>query len=374
MEKDEKRVEELLMLKTIAETLNMGNDLESMLDEVMKKLLQVTGLTTGWIFLINDKGNYELKAEQSLPEGLCYENKKPMCEGDCWCLERYRDGRLNRATNIINCKRIDDAIEYGWGDTENFTHHATVPLKAGDESVGLLNIGSPFKTHFTEEELFLLENVAFQIGAAIKRVQLSENEQKLALLAERNRLAQDLHDSVNQLLFSLSLTARTTKELTSEPRVLDMLSMMQELSQEALMEMKALIWQLRPNGLEKGIGYALTRYCDVIGLKLFKQIQGVGRLPHEVEETLWRIGQEALNNCKKHAQIDEVELSIKKKLNQVDMMIKDQGIGFMYDSAPNLPSVGLASMKERAEKLSGTFQLESQNNRGTTITVSIPIR
>ena len=82
-----------------------------------------------------------------------------MCEGKCWCLRGFVDGKLERAVNIIECKRINNAIEYNWGDTEGILHHATVPLKAGGEKIGVLNVASPGKTHFSEEELVLLQSV-----------------------------------------------------------------------------------------------------------------------------------------------------------------------------------------------------------------------
>lgn len=370
---NDKHIDELTTLKTIAETLNKANDLEMMLGDVLQKLLHVTGLQTGWIFLIDQKGNYKLAAHHDLPPALCWGNKKPMCEGDCWCLDRYQDGRLDRAVNIMSCKRLEDAEDLNWGDTWDISHHATVPLRAGDEKFGLLNVASPNKTHFSNEELALLESVAFQIGTAIKRIKLTENEQKLALIAERNRLAQDLHDSVNQLLFSLTLTARAAQEMTKEENVSQMLSYMQELSQEALVEMRALIWQLRPKGLEDGIAVALDQYGKMLGLKLHLDISGVKRLPNHIEEALWRIAQEALNNCKRHSGMKQVSISIQRSKSRVEMMVSDQGQGFAYDGSSPLPSLGLTSMKERAEKLNGTFTLKTKVGHGTSVHVSIPI-
>ncbi|MGM0922132.1 MAG: GAF domain-containing sensor histidine kinase [Bacillota bacterium] len=373
MSNDEKRILELQTLKTIAETLNQSNDLEQMLDDVLKKLLHVTGLETGWIYLIDSDKQYRLAADQKLPPALETEHKKAMCRGDCWCIDKFADGRLNKAANIINCKRLEDAEQFEWGETNEITHHATVPLRTGNEKIGLLNVASPNKTHFSTEELALLEAVALQIGTAMKRMKLVENEQHLALIAERNRLAQDLHDSVNQLLFSIMLTARGSKEMTEDQQMKEMLSYVQDLSQEALSEMRALIWQLRPQGLENGIASALMNYAKVLGLELETDIQGVQTLPCDAEEALWRIGQEALNNCKKHAQIKTAAIRIHRSKNEVIMTIKDQGAGFSYNEKLPLPSMGLQGMKNRVQKLNGTFQITSGINRGTEIEVKIPI-
>lgn len=368
------RVHELNTLKIIAERLNEATDIEDMLKDVLKELLYVIELDTGWIFLINEHGEYKLAADHSLPEGLVWNQKKPMCQGGCWCINRYQDGRLKKAANIISCKRIEEVIEHKWGETRGITHHATVPLRAGNEKFGLLNVASPNKTYFSDGELALLESVAFQIGTAIKRIQLVEKERRHALIEERNRLAQDLHDSVNQLLFSITLTARGTKEMTDQSDIKEMLSYIQELSQEALLEMKALIWQLRPQGLENGIAAALLNYATVLGLKMESDISGVSTLPCHIEEEIWRIGQEALNNCKKHAGINEVFLKITRSKQTVQMVVSDKGRGFYYDEHAVIPSLGLKGMKERALKLGGSFYLTSTPGKGTMIDIMIPLQ
>jgi two-component system, NarL family, sensor kinase len=373
MLKDEQRMAELQTLKAIAETLNSSNDLYSMLHDVLKELLHLTELETGWFFLIDEHGQYQLAADYQLPQALCINKKKPMCEGGCWCLDRYNDGRLQRAANIIECKRLEDAVEEEWGDTREITHHATVPLRAGEEKFGLLNVASPNKTHFTDEELALLEAVAYQIGTAIKRIELTRKEKDHALLMERNRLARDLHDAVNQLLFSLALTARGTKELVEDETVKEMLDYIQELSQEALSEMRSLIWQLRPQGLENGISCALINYGKVLGLSVDVEVEGVINLPCAIEEAVWRIGQEALNNCSKHAGTSKAKVALKVKNRSISLRVIDQGNGFDYDPANSLLSLGLSTMKERAEMLNGTFSLTSQKGKGTVIDVVIPL-
>ncbi|WP_223701007.1 GAF domain-containing sensor histidine kinase [Sutcliffiella deserti] len=373
MMSEEQRIQELRALKIIAESLNQANNLETMLDGVLSELLHVTGLQTGWIYLIDENNNSTLVADHRLPEALIRENKKPMCKGGCWCLDQYKDGRLKRASNIIACKRLEDAIKFQQGDTDNITHHATVPLRAGEEKFGLLNVAAPNKTHFSDTELALLESVAFQIGTAIKRIKLAENEQQLLVIAERNRLARDLHDSVNQLLFSLMLTARGTKELTEDAKIKEMLSYMQELSQEALSEMRALIWQLRPQGLENGLVSALLNYGKVLGMEIDYEVKGIVDIPTHMEECLWRVGQEAFNNCKKHADTRKAFLRIKVENKQLIFEIEDLGTGFCVSQSASLPSLGLTSMKERTEAAGGVFKVSSKLGQGTKVQIEMPV-
>ncbi|MCF6138594.1 histidine kinase [Alkalihalobacillus berkeleyi] len=513
-------------LKVIAETLNQSNDLRGMLQSVMEKLLEVTGLSTGWIFLTDEEPIYAFVADVNLPPALSWGDKKPMCQGSCWCLDKIWDGRLQKAVNIINCKRIEDAIDYEWGDTKGITHHATVPLIAGGEKFGLLNVAEPGKNEFTEDELDLLQSVSFQIGTAIKRTKLFEAQQnraeqytkldevsrtiwkmndihhlpqntvdvigrlfqlkalaffikeehalalrsiyrqgeskklhkrfqilkgddlqkslnqldlkeelslyemnlenafvvplligeewigclvghqtndhaleqdvlkalgdhvslvlekarlfersrELALIEERNRLARDLHDSVNQKLFSLSLTARGLKEyvkkLPNQETILESLNEMQSLSQEVVGEMRTMIWQLKPAGLEEGVVVSLKKYGESLGLTVQERLEGVGNIPRLVEETMWRVGQEALNNVHKHARTDEVRIILKRKKNEHILRIEDDGCGFRTSTgSQHTWSFGLASMMERTEIMGGEMNVISQPDQGTTIEV-----
>ncbi|PLT30189.1 GAF domain-containing sensor histidine kinase [Peribacillus deserti] len=371
---EQEKFSKLKILKDIAEKLNEGTNLREVLQEVLAMLLRITEFKTGWIFLIDKSGKNELAAYQNLPSALTQDHLKPMCSNNCWCVSKFTRGTLHKASNIMECKRLEDAILSNSGDACGLTHHATVPLGAGNEQFGLLNVASPYKTHFNETELDLLESVAYQIGTAVKRIKLHELEQEAAVAAERNRLARDLHDSVNQLLFSVSLTARAGREMSKEPQVKDTFQYIQEMSQTALAEMKALIWQLRPKGLENGVVHALTSYGTLIGLKVYTEVQGLITLPSRVEEAVWRIGQEALNNCKKHSGQNQVFVRIHVSTPTILLEIWDEGRGCLLHGNEHLTSMGLVTMKERTESLNGIFRIESNTEKGTRIIVEIPIQ
>ncbi|MET3696429.1 two-component system NarL family sensor kinase [Bacillus oleivorans] len=364
-------INRLNVLKNIAELLNEATDIHTILQEVLKKLLTLTGLSTGWIFLIEKNGKHKLAAYENLPPALEYNELSPMCKGGCWCVNKFNNGTLHKASNIIECQRIEIAIMQKLGDTGGITHHATIPLHVGNERFGLINVASPNKTFFTEEELALLEATAHQIGAAIKRIQLTKKEQEMALREERNRLARDLHDSVNQLLFSMTLTARGGKEMTADQEVKETFQYIQELAQQALSEMRALIWQLKPIGLEDGLLKAIKSYGEMLNLNVHDQIIGVGNLPSNVEEVLWRVSQEAFNNCKKHAGTNDIWVTIEHLKNEVILSVKDEGSGFTIHENNMIPTLGLSNMKTRVESVGGTFSLTSQPNQGTSIQIKI---
>ncbi len=364
------RIDEIRILKEIAELLNKETEQQTLLSLVLGKLLELTGLQTGWIFLVDSEG-HRLAAWHSLPHVLSDDDCRRMCCGDCWCLSRFSAGKLRKAVNIIECQRIEKALEECSMGTEGLTHHATVPLAAGNESFGLMNVGSPNKLAFSREELGLLESVALQIGTALKRILLTGIEREHAMAMERNRLARDLHDSVNQLLFSLSLTARGGMEM-SEGEQFRIFAGIQELAQEALGEMRALIWQLRPRGLENGLVSSLCNFAEMLGLTLETDTAVTADLPGKIEETLWRIGQEALSNCKKHSGVKKVRLVLSIKEDIAELSVMDSGCGFHYEEGFSLPTLGLESMRARAHALGGEVILTSKLGKGTTVTARLP--
>lgn len=376
MSSNNDRISELLILKEIAETLNQSYDLEPMLQNVLKKIIQLTGLTTAWIFMLESEQKYTFAADYQLPPGLKWNNKAPMKEGSCWCLREYWSGKLTQGVNIIECHRIIEAQKYKWGDTSGIVHHATIPIKAGQEIFGLLNIGAPGKNSFLPEELALLESVALQIGSAIKRTRLYDQQREIDQMAERNRLARDLHDSVCQMLFSLSLTAKGAESMWRNSHhslnVGEVLQEIQELSQAALKEMRALIWEPRPQGLEQGFIKALNQYAKQFDIELVTEIKEELQISSHMEESLYRIGQELINNVHKHAQVKKAFFTIEKLASRLIMKMRDQGVGFDLNKVNN-NRLGLLSIKVRVGQLNGTVDIRSKPNEGTTVFISIPI-
>lgn len=380
MDAGEARTRELMALKAIAETLNEGTEIEPMLQGVLPELLDALGFTTGWIFLAGPgRRSYRLVADHGLPPALSKDHKRPMCQGVCWCLDSYWSGKLEQAANIIECKRLEDARRRQWGEAHEISHHASVPLTSGKERFGLLNVAHPGKRRFSPQELALLESVALQIGSAIARVRLLQAQRDQARIDERNRLARDLHDSISQSLFSLNLLAQGARNLVYErpDEAARALIEIQALAQESLEAMRSLIWQLRPEGLEQGLVTALTQYGARIGLDVEVDVTGGATLPRAVEEALWRIGQEALNNVKRHAGVQRVRIEFTADQEAVTLIVRDNGAGFRWrpSGADGFGggSFGLIGMRERAQSLGGDVTVRSRPGAGTEVRAVIPL-
>ncbi|WP_411842243.1 GAF domain-containing sensor histidine kinase [Salinicoccus sp. HZC-1] len=362
----------LQLLKDIAEFLNEETDRNTMIDGALRLLIDHSDFETGWIFFIDNEGNPELKAHYQLPPSLEKEGYHHLCEGKCWCVNKYNNKELERATNIFVCSRLEKArMEYP-DENNNITHHATVPLISGDESFGLLNIASPYTEQFAKDELDLLESVAFQIGSTLKRIELNAQEQENMIIMERQRLARDLHDSVNQMLFSIGITSHAAKTLDNKEKLSDAFDSIENTSKHAMKEMKALIWQLKPIGLEKGIIDAIEKYADLLGIELEVTVSGFYDVPDNVEVGLYRVMQEGLNNVRKHSGSAKAEIVIRSKADELEIHIMDDGIGFDQKEKSGY-SYGLGNMKDRVKKLGGILDIQSQKGNGTTVKVIVPI-
>ncbi len=219
-----------------------------------------------------------------------------------------------------------------------------------------------------------------ELKMAYRKLQIFASQAKeLAVVEERNRLARELHDSVTQTIFSMTLTADSAKILLEKDpgKVSNLLDRMQTLAQGALSEMRTLIAQLRPKtAIEGGLIEALRQHMqerkdlgelDVI----FEPETAVGvELPEKVAENLFRIVQEALNNVRKHAQVNSATVVLKIKSESVLLQVQDSGIGFDPQRVPpNESHLGLIGMRERIKAIDATFTIDSKPGSGTRITV-----
>ncbi|BCL81027.1 sensor histidine kinase [Ktedonobacteria bacterium brp13] len=200
---------------------------------------------------------------------------------------------------------------------------------------------------------------------------------ELATLQERHRIARELHDSVSQSLYGISLGAHTAQEaLESEPeQAMVSIEYVIALAEAGLTEMRALIFELRPESLAtEGLVAALAKQVAVLRtrykLTVETELNEEPELPLEMKEALYRIAYEALYNVVKHAHASIVVIRFRQQADEISLEVRDNGKGF--DPAGSFPGhLGLSSMRERATKIGGTFAVESSPGAGTSICVRI---
>jgi signal transduction histidine kinase len=234
--------------------------------------------------------------------------------------------------------------------------------------------------HFSEEDQRLIEMLAAHAAVAIENARLHERSRELSIVEERNRLARELHDAVSQKLFGLVLTAEAASTLLARDADAagEQVSRLGELAQEALEELRGLIFELRPASLEEE-GLAATLRKEVAMLERVHEhpievrITGGAQAAPETEGEVLRIAGEALNNALRHADAERIELRLQGRDGRLTLTVADDGVGFDPD-APGLRSrrLGLTSMEERARALGGTLAVVSRPGEGTTVTLEVP--
>jgi signal transduction histidine kinase len=253
-----------------------------------------------------------------------------------------------------------------------------VPLRAKGQTLGLLLLGWPAPPPLRQEEYRLLAAVSQQVGVALENALLYRQAEQLAAVEERQRLARDLHDSVAQALYSMALFTGAASRLLAAgdtATTADYLAQIQETTQEALQEMRLLIFELRPPILaESGLAAALQARLEAVegraGLQTELVVAGNGRLPAPIEDALYRVAQEALNNALKHAQAQTLQVTLHWDEQQARLEIRDNGRGFDAKQVGS-GGLGLGGIAERVAQLDGQFSLHSQPGEGTAVIVTV---
>jgi signal transduction histidine kinase len=273
-----------------------------------------------------------------------------------------------------------------------------VAIPGQDQPFGALSADSSACRTFAGAEILFLQAVANVLALAIERDQSNQAieqqvegrtraiEQRLlaaaqnqAVLEERQRLARDLHDSVTQALYGITLHAQAAWRLLAADDVAvaaDSLRALQAMAQEALDEMRLLIFELRPPILEQvGLVAALQGRLNAVEGRANLQTRliadGICDLPSPVEQALYRIAQEALNNALKHAHAKHITVQLRQVRSCVELEIIDDGVGFDATVARENGGLGLRGIAERVAQLKGCLIVQSASGAGTQLRVEL---
>jgi signal transduction histidine kinase len=255
-----------------------------------------------------------------------------------------------------------------------------VPLRLGERVIGTLDVHNSKVNAFTEEDKLVIQSLGDQIAIAIENAYLYDQSKALAILEERNRLARDLHDSVTQSLYSLVLLTEGWRRMLGTPAEVqadEYLHRIGEIALQALKEMRLLIYELRPPDIEhEGLVGALQKRIDAVekrvGIEARVIMEDFIELSTPVEDGLYRIAQEALNNALKHAEAKKITVRIYTEKEMIVLEIADNGRGFDPNMNDNLGGMGVINMRERALMLQGSLTIQSILGEGTRVIVRAP--
>jgi two-component system nitrate/nitrite sensor histidine kinase NarX len=373
----ETRTHEQATLLQISHTL--ASTLEFRPGLILDQLREIIEYSHGGLFALEDsslvtlamRGTPEL--EQSLPfrihlqgtEALAvlFNGHRPIRIPDVWSSNSQAQF-LQSLLDDGAAKLLNGMQSWMW-----------VPLAVRGRIIGGVGVASSEKNYFTAHHADLALSVANQAAITMINAELYGQAQALAVIEERQRLARNLHDAVNQSLFSAGLIAEVLPRLWERDQVEAQRSLedLRRLTRGAQAEMRALLAELRPSTLTDSnlgdllhlLGNALTGRTNIpVNVKVI----GVFDLPAEVQVAFYRVCQEALNNIAKHSKAKQVEIKLSQDGTKIELLIRDDGLGFNPEKKLS-GHYGLGMMGERAESVGAVFSVLSQIGQGTIITM-----
>ncbi len=377
----ERRNHELSVLNAIARELNRSVDLDEALEFTLAQVAELLDLRTGWIWLAGeDSPQTYLAASRNLPPALS--NNPSLMDGSeyCYCLDSYGRGDLSGAANVnvLACTRLSGLVD----GTDGLRYHASIPLYAGEEKLGVMNVASPDWRSLSERDLQLLYTIGDLLSIAVERARLFSRSARIGALEERNRLAREIHDTLAQGLTATMLQLESADALlhagggferARQPlrRALNLTQANLEEARRSVLDLRAAPLEDRP--LAEALEALVSRWEAETGLEAsFEAVNGARPLPPRVEVALYRVCQEALANVARHAAADRVTVRLVVTPERVRLGVEDDGRGFDAEQVP-AERHGIVGMRERVNMLGGVFELHSAPGGGTSVGATVPL-
>ncbi len=345
--------------------------LEQVLDIVCTEAQSLIGATGSAVLLLTDNAWLEVKHRLG----------KPLAGAAPVPVDGSLAGKVVRQGEpmMLNDPALFDRTEiYQW--PADLSALLAVPLHVNGGVIGVLDVVNK-AGGFTDEDVSVMSVFANQAAMAIEHARLQQQAEQLAVLGERQRLARELHDSVTQSLYSVTLYANAAvlalaagkQEVTA-----GYLQELQETAQEGMRDMRLLIFQLHPPVLEiEGLVAALQARLAAVegraGLQTEFRVEEERRLPIAIESDLYWIAQEALNNVRKHAAAQHVIVQLYFTDTTVALDVIDDGVGFDLQSVPAEERGGLRTIAERTARIGGNLIYTSAPGEGTQMRVEVTL-
>ncbi len=388
---------EILTLSRISAALSGLWDLDAILGVGLDSALEFMNGTVGEILLINE-GNQSLS--RRVHRGL----SKEFVTGFHTNLGEGVTGSVAQSGKAILVEDVSADPQVTHRElllAEGLKTFISVPLRAKERVVGVLNISSHHRRKFSNDDMYFLYAIGDQLGIAIENARLYERlrnaRQRLRNLArqnlvaeedERRRIARELHDETSQSLSGIALQIQALIEMSNIPGTPDVdfvngLKKVQALTVQVHNEVSRLISNLHPALLDTlGLVPAVRQHTETrlqpLDMKVSVEIRGKERrLPPDVEAALFRFIQGAVGNVAQHSQAKSVTVSLEFASSEFNIKVNDNGQGFDVSEITDVEESGrgrgLFSMRERIGFLGGTSGIESEIGKGTTVWARIPI-
>src|SRR5688572_18840958 len=374
----EARMREQATLLAISHTL--ASTLEFQPGLILDQLREIIEYSHGGLFVLEDstlvtlamRGTQQLEQSAPIrihlktPENLAalFNGHKPIRIADVWSdnlQAQFLQSFLDDGAAVL----LEGMRSWMW-----------VPLAVKGRIMGGIGVAHEKQNYFTPHHADLALSVANQAAITMINTELYGHAQELAVLEERQNLARNLHDAVNQSLFSAGLIAEVLPRLWDRDQAEARRSLedLRRLTRGAMAEMRALLAELRPSTLtDAELGDLLRLLANAFtgrtNIPAKVTVVGQGILPADVQVAIYRVCQEALNNVAKHAAASLVEITLRHNDAAIELSIRDDGQGFDLEHTTS-GHYGLSMMQERAEGVGARLSITSQPDLGTELSIS----
>lgn len=371
------RMRKLKAMYDVMQVSGESLDLTTMVMRMLRRVLTAVQATAGIVHLLDETGQQlQLVGHFGLTEAM--QKELAIAPADVGLAGQV----VKKKSPIVVADIRADENTRPIFRQSNLKAFVGVRMRVKGRVIGVLSAFWEGQRPFYLENVELLDSAADQMGVAVESHRLRQKAEQLAVMEERNRLARDLHDSVSQALYSMSLLAAAGRRLAQSGQnqaLLDeTLLELGTTSQQALKEMRLLLYRLRPLALQfDGLAETLQHRLDAVEKRagITARLIVSDELPPlspGIEETLYHIAQEALNNALKHADATAVSVKLTQEAGDViQLVIVDNGRGFDLALALETGGMGLDNMRQRAESQGGALTIESLPGQGTTITAQV---
>jgi len=376
------RTEELATQNAIAARVSSSLNLNEIMADALERIMELTGMEHGIAYRIaggkSGAANSGTETEEAHLHVMAYRGLPPTFAdlGDGLPLRKSAAGVAGSRGEPVIWTLAELPTESTVREriaALGVEQVIAIPLMSKGRLVGSLNLSTNQSRAYPAEQIALLKSIGQQIGVAMENARLYEQAEQAAITAERSRLARELHDAVTQTLFSANLIADVLPRIwkRNPEEGMQNLEELRQLTRGALAEMRTLLLEMRPESLERSdIKSLLSQLADAfigrVRVPINLVIQGDCELTHDVKIVFYRVAQEALNNIAKHSGARQVDLELACQPGQMNMIIKDDGLGFDHRTISS-DHLGIAIMRERANSIGADLKIESQIGQGTSI-------
>jgi signal transduction histidine kinase len=369
-EETRQRLAESQSIQRVTAALLQKLELDQVLEIVRHEARNLTGASGGSVFLLEEDAWLRVAGDDTELDPLAKRipvagtlTGQAVLSGKPSLTNNYANGLVETRTASVKTESL-----------------LAVPLKVDGTAIGALNVANK-PGGFTDDDVRILGLLADVAAIAIENARLRDIATRLAIAEERQWLARELHDSVSQAIYSVTLYAEAARMALlagKQDVALENLRELKTMAGEALYDIRLLIFELHPPILEgQGLAEALRIRLAAVetraGLKSELRVEEERRLPLAIEEELYRIALEALNNVVKHARARQVTVYLRFDEQRVRLEVSDNGRGYDPAVARDSGGMGLRGMEERTRRINGMLEILGAPGVGTTVKVEVPI-